>query len=132
MLLPFAVHLAFNGNCKKAFDYYQHCFGGELTVQTLGDTSFSKEMSRQMQEIVICATLQNAYFRLVGTDLTDEGRIVSGNNVSILIECKSFPERIKLIDKLVGRNFCAMRNTNPFINVTDKYSINWILSVNHS
>lgn len=126
---PFAVHLTFNGNCRQAFNYYQACFGGELTVQTLADTPHAGAMTRQMRTIVIWATLKNEYFRLAGTDLADEGRVVLGNNISLLVECKSFAERIKLINKLTGRNFCSLENTNPLINVTDKYSINWVLSV---
>ena len=98
-------------------------------MQTLADTPLGIGMSKQMRMAVICATLKNEYFKLMGTDLSDEGRIVTGNNVSILIECNSFNERTKLINKLIGRNFCSTANTNPLINVTDKYSINWILSV---
>jgi PhnB protein len=127
--LSFAVHLSFNGNCQQAFNYYQTCFGGELTVQTLGDTPYGSGMSDQMRKAVVCATLKNAYFKLVGTDLTEEGRIVSGNNVHILIECSCFEERTKLINKLIARNFCSSENTNPLINVIDKYSINWMLVV---
>ena len=130
--LPFAVHLVFNGNCRQAFNYYQACFGGELTVQTLADTLHGTGMSKQMRKVVIHATLKNKYFKLVGTDLTDEGRIVTGNNISILVECNSFTARAQLINKLVGRNFCSIENCNPLINVTDKYSINWILSVDQS
>lgn len=127
--LPFAVHLSFNGNCQQAFNYYQACFGGELTVQTMEDSPYGTGMSKQMQKAVICATLKSAYFKLMGTDLTDEDDIVPGNNVSIVIECDSFTERTRLINKLIGRNFCSSENTNPLINVTDKYSIHWILSV---
>jgi PhnB protein len=127
---PFAIHLSFNGNCKQAFNYYQTCFGGELTVQTLADTPLGARMSNQMRKAVVCATLKNAYFKLVGTDLTEGGNIVSGNNISILIECNSFDERTILINKLVSRNFCSTGNTNAFINVIDRYRINWILSVN--
>ena len=126
--LPFAVYLTFNGNCREAFNYYQTCVGGELTVQSLADTLRSNEMSRQMLNAVVSATLKNKYFKMVGTDLTDQGSIVSGNNMSILIECNSFDERARLINKLIGRNYCSIKNTNPLMNVTDKYRINWILS----
>jgi PhnB protein len=127
--LPFAVHLVFNGNCSQAFEYYKRCFGGELTIQTLGDTPHGKSMSTEMQKVVIYATLRNEYFKLAGTDLTDEDRIISGNNISILIECNSFTDRIKLINKLIGRNYCSMESNIPLINVTDKYGIHWILGV---
>ena len=130
--LLFAVYLVFNGNCREAFNYYQTCFGGELTAQTLADTVHGIGMNKQMRNLVIYATLKNEYFKLVGTDLTDERRIVPGNNVSILVECNSFTARAQLINKLVGRNFCSIENCNPLINVTDKYSINWILSASES
>ena len=126
----FAVHLSFNGNCREAFCYYQNRFGGKLTVQTMGDTPHGSAMSKQMQKIVVWATLQNQYFRLVGTDLQGEWDLVSGNNVSILIQCNSFTERTRLINKLVGRNFCSAENNNPLINITDPFSVRWILSVN--
>lgn len=127
--LPFAIHLSFNGNCLQAFSYYQTCFGGELTVETMGDTPYGPEMSQEMQNAVICATLKNDYFKLMGTDLTDEDSIVPGNNVSIVIECDSFTERNRLINRLTGRNLYSSENTNPQINVIDRYSIQWILSV---
>lgn len=127
--LPFAVYLSFNGNCRQAFGYYQSCFGGELTMQTLADSPHSKEMTREMQQVVISATLRNNYFKLMGTDLNDEGRLAAGNNISILIECDSFIERAKLIAKLIDKNFCSIENTNPLINVRDKFCINWILRV---
>ncbi|HYE54241.1 MAG TPA: hypothetical protein VD996_05335 [Chitinophagaceae bacterium] len=127
--LAFAVHLSFNGNCRQAFNYYKTCFGGELTVQTLADTPHGIGMNKEMRKAVVWATLKNEYFKLVGTDLTDEDSIVSGNNVSILIECPSFTERTKLINKLISRNFCSIENTNPLVNIIDIYRIRWILSV---
>lgn len=125
----FAVHLSFNGNCRQAFNYYQACFGGELTVQTMADTPHGTGLNKEMQKAVVWATLKNEYFKLVGTDLTDEDNIVSGNNVSILIECSSFTERTRLINKLINRNFCSAENTNPLVSIIDMYCISWILSV---
>jgi len=130
MGLPFAVYLVFNGNCRQAFNYYQWCLGGDLRVQTLADTPYGNEVDFEFREAVICATLENEYIKLVGTDLSAEGRIVSGNRMSIMIECDSFTHRAKLVNKLVGRNFCSLKNTDQLINVTDPYSVNWVLSVN--
>ncbi|WP_341836457.1 hypothetical protein WJU16_00965 [Chitinophaga pollutisoli] len=125
----FAVHLSFNGNCRQAFDYYRNCFGGALRVQTLADTPHGNEMDEDMRNAVVWATLENEYFKLVGTDLTEDGSIISGNNVSILVECPSFTERTRLINKLINRNICAFEYNNPLINVVDMYRVCWILSV---
>ncbi|WP_298714827.1 hypothetical protein [Chitinophaga sp.] len=125
----FAVHLSFNGNCRQAFDYYRKCFGGALSIQTLADTPHGSEMDEEMRSAVVWATLENQYFKLVGTDLTEDGSIVSGNNVSILVECPSFTERTRLINKLINRNICSFESTNPLINIVDMYRVCWILSV---
>lgn len=125
----FAVHLTFNGNCEQALLHYQKCFGGSLEVQTLADTPNGKSMSNRMQKVIVCATLKNEHFKLIGTDLTDDDGIITGNNMSILIECSSYDERIKLINNLVGRKFGLNINTNQLINVVDKYRMSWILSV---
>jgi PhnB protein len=125
----FAVHLSFNGNCKQAFNHYQICFGGELTVQTLADTPHGTGMSKEMRKMVLWATLRNEYFKLAGSDLLDESNIVTGSSISILIECSTFTERTRLINKLTGRNFCSMENTNPLVSVIDIYSTSWLLSV---
>lgn len=129
--LPFAVYLTFNGICRQAFRYYQDCFGGELSVQTMADTPLGGRMGKRMGETVICAILENEYLKLVGTDLTEEDRIVPGNNLGILIECGSFKERTGLISKLTGTSSSSTGDINPLINVTDKYSVRWILSVNN-
>ena len=127
----FAVYLSFNGNCSQAFNYYKACFGGSLTIQTLADTPDGIRMDQKMRKAVVVARLKNKYFNLVGTDLTDDGNIVAGNNISILIECHSFTERTRLINKLINRNFCSIENTSPLVNVVDCYRISWILSVNY-
>ncbi|WP_153800687.1 hypothetical protein [Foetidibacter luteolus] len=124
----FGVYLAFNGNCLQAFNYYQSCFGGDLSVQTMGATQHGRKMTRQMQEVVICATLENHYFKLMGTDLTTAGRLVPGNNISILVECNS-AERARFICNLAGNNYCPVSNTDHLIEITDRYRVHWIFSL---
>ncbi len=102
-----------------------------MTIQTLADTPDGILMNQRMRRAVIVARLKNKYFSLVGTDLTDEGNIVAGNNISILIKCQSFTERTRLINKLINRNFCSIENTNPLVHIVDCYHISWILSMNY-
>lgn len=124
-----AIYLTFNGNCRKAFSYYQHCFGGELSIQTLADTPDGFLMDSRMQQLVICASLETDYINLVGTDLSDDGKLIAGNRVAILLYCSSLAERARLINKLVERNFCSYQNDNALISVTDKFSVGWVLGL---
>ena len=98
-------------------------------MQTLADTPLGTGLQPEMRNAVVWATLENEYFKLVGTDLTDDASIFPGNNVSILIECSTFTERSRLINKLINRNICSIENTNPLVNIVDMYRICWILSV---
>ncbi len=126
MTKHFAVFLSFNGNCAQAFTYYQQCFGGELSIQTLGE---ELPCCENLKNAVVCATLRNKYFKLLGTDLTEDGRVTAGNNISILVECDSVSERAVLVGRLTGRYFCSYNSENRFIQLMDRYSVNWILGV---
>ena len=127
---PFAVYLTFNGNCREAFRYYQDCFGGELQVQTLADTPDGSRMERKMRNAVITAVLENDYLKLVGTDLSGEGRLVPGNKVSILVQCGSVNERASLIFRMTGVSAYVAEDRNPVVGITDRYSVRWLLSIN--
>ena len=32
------AYLRFNGKCREAMTFYQACLGGELTIQTVGES----------------------------------------------------------------------------------------------
>lgn len=125
----FVVFLTFSGQCRQALQYYQKCFGGELVLQTLGDTPEAWNMDKRMQDVVISATLTNNYFKLAATDLAGDSGVVIGNNISILIECASLSERGRLCDLLSGKKKGHSINGDKMVSVVDKYHINWLLSI---
>ncbi|HUP13550.1 MAG TPA: hypothetical protein VM187_15100, partial [Niastella sp.] len=86
-------------------------------------------LDKQMRDVVISATLTNNYFKLVATDLTSDGGIVIGNNISILVECDSLSERTRLSNFLTNHKSTCSLNHDKLISVLDKYNINWILSI---
>src|SRR4051812_3610794 len=43
-------YMTFNGNCREAMQFYQRSLGGELVLQTIGDSPLSDKMPRQMKE----------------------------------------------------------------------------------
>jgi PhnB protein len=112
------IYLTFNGQCRQALNYYRKCFGGELVVLQI-----------VMKNTIVSAVLINDYFKLVGTDLTGNDGIIIGNNISILIECASGAERSRIRDFLSENKNGRKNGGDNLINVTDKYKVNWILSV---
>ena len=43
-------YLTFSGNCREAMTFYQECFGGTLTFQTVGDSPMSGKLPKKMKK----------------------------------------------------------------------------------
>ena len=125
----FGIFLTFSGQCAQALKYYKKCFGGELLMQTMADEYNGINLDKQMQDVVVSATLTNNYFKLVATDLTGEAGIIIGNNISILVECASVNERDRFSNFLSDQKNANSLNRDKLISVLDRYNINWILTI---
>ena len=91
-------YLTFNGNCREAMDFYKNCLGGQLVVQTIGESPLADNMPVQMKECILHATLTNGNLVLMATDMVGEQGLQKGNGVSIAINCSS-DEEVRLIMK---------------------------------
>lgn len=126
------AYLSFNGNCREAMNFYKSCLGGELSLQTVGESPISSGLPMQMKNCVLHATLANKHFVLMGSDMVDDKRLVKGNAVSLVVQCKTEKELRRLYTTLARDG----RETSPLqINhwgkligtLTDKYDQNWML-----
>lgn len=124
------AYLTFNGNCKEAMHFYQDCLGGDLSLQTLGDSPKSDVMPQAMKECIIQASLKKENMLLMGTDMTED-KLLRGNSISILLECDSDAEMMRYYEKLAE----AGKATHPitetfwgtlFGGLTDKYGNHWL------
>ncbi len=129
------TYLTFNGNCKEAMTFYQHCLGGELTFQTVGESPESEGLPKVIKEYVLEAVLRNGNMVLRGTDLTDDP-LVQGNTMSILMECEDEVKMRHYYEKLAE----AGQETHPIANnffgglygmLTDRFGFQWLLRCRH-
>jgi PhnB protein len=51
------AYLTFEGNCRDAMDYYKQCLGGELNIQTVGETPMGAKASAEEKKAVMHAAL---------------------------------------------------------------------------
>ncbi|MBB2144312.1 VOC family protein [Pedobacter sp. LMG 31464] len=130
-------YLTFNGNCRKAMTFYQHCLGGELKFQTIGETPLTDKMTDKMKSYIVQATLTKGDLILIATDLvTDEG-LTKGNAVSLLLNCSSEEELNAYYNKLsVGAKATQAAEVNfwdtLFASITDEFGNNWLLNYNRN
>jgi PhnB protein len=125
-------YLTFNGNCKEAMEFYQSCIGGELLVQTIGESPMSEQMSKDMKNCILHSTLTKGEMILMGSDMVSEKGLVKGNAVSLLYNCESEEEIRRLYEQLgkdgtydhpIELSFWGAL----FGDLTDKFGNHWLL-----
>jgi PhnB protein len=126
------AYLTFNGNCREAMTFYQECFGGDLSLNTVSENVPALNMPERMQNCIVQATLFSQNLLLVGTDLVPEHGLLKGNAVSLLLKCIN-DDTLHLIYDYLSTEAVSVRP--PFstdfdrnmAEVTDKFGVPWLL-----
>ena len=126
-------YLTFNGNCREAMNFYKDCLGGELSLQTIGQSPLAAKMPPQMKECILHATLIKDSLVLMGSDMVGEKGLIKGNSVSLAINCSSDEEIQIFYEKLSagGNKDHALEQSfwgATFGDLTDKYGNHWLLN----
>ena len=125
-------YLTFNGNCKEAMTFYKNCLGGELELQTIGESPLADKMPVQMKDSILHATLTNDKLILMGSDMVGNNGLLKGNAVSLMLDCNSEKET-QLFYATLSEDGEA---THPleisfwgalFGGLTDKFGNHWLL-----
>lgn len=134
-MIQIRSYLTFNGNCREAMYFYKECFGGELHLQTIGQSLLSSQMSAKMKDTILHAELRNNNVVLMGSDMCGETGLIKGNSIAIALDCSTEMEAQILYKKLANGG-----NTNQplqetywgalFGSLTDKYGYNWLINHN--
>ena len=130
-------YLTFNGNCREAMTFYKECLGGELFVQTVGESPLSDKMPPQMKECILHATLTKGALVLMGSDMVDEKGLLKGNSVSLMLNCSSEEEIKTCFEKLSsgGKKDHPLEDSfwgALFGDLTDKFGNHWLLHFDKS
>jgi PhnB protein len=117
-----------------AMEFYRDVLGGELTLQTIGETPWAAEMPSMpgaTPEKIMHSTLAKGDWVIMAADMMDPTSFTKGDTVSLCLVCDSKPEIENLYAKLAegGEVFMALDKA-PFgwyAVVTDKFGIEWML-----
>jgi PhnB protein len=126
-------YLTFSGNCREAMTFYKECLGGELSLQTVGESPLSEQMPPQMKDCILHATLNKGAIVLQGSDMTPQSGLLKGNNVSLSLGCSSEEEIRNFYAKLSegGKADHTIEDSfwgALFGDLTDKFGNHWLLS----
>ncbi len=117
--------------------FYKECLGGELFVQTIGESPLSDKMPPQMKECILHATLTKDALVLMGSDMVDEKGLLKGNSVSLMLNCSSEEEIKTCFEKLSsgGKKDHPLEDSfwgALFGDLTDKFGNHWLLHFDKS
>jgi len=130
-------YLTFNGNCRQAMTFYRRCLGGELVLQTVGESPVAEKMPARMKGLILQATLTNGDMVLIGSDMTPETGLIRGNAVALMLNADSEKELTKCFQKLAagGEVTHPLQSTfwgALFGGLTDKFGNHWLLNYNQN
>ena len=100
--MQISPHLCFDGQCEKAFRYYQQILGGTLeTMLTYGDSPMAAEFESQWHDRILHATLRLDDYELLGADLRPKDyRKPQGFCVTLTID--ELPEAERVFQSLAS------------------------------
>ena len=132
------AYLTFDGNCREAMTFYQECFGGELTIQTVAESPMTEQTPEAEKDKVMHANLTKGDLVLMAADMIEhEGagneRVVRGNAITLSLDCSSEDEINMFFSNLSAGGQVTMPLAEQFWGatfgmLTDKFGLNWMLN----
>lgn len=127
------AYVGFNGKCAEAMNFYKDCLGGELMLQTIGDSPMASQFPENMKDKILHSSLTKGALLLMATDCTTPEGYISGNNVALSLSCSSEEEINSFFAKLCrdGKVMDSLKEAfwgATFGVLKDKFGITWMLN----
>jgi len=127
------AYITFNGNCREAMTFYRGSLGGELTIQTIGESPLGARCPAGKEHEIMHSSLVKGHLILMASDMMGEAKFVNVSNIALSLNCSS-EEEINafysslsaggtIIDPLKLQFWGAL-----FAVFTDKFGIRWMLN----
>jgi len=122
-------YLKFNGNCRQALESYKEIFGGQLSLQAIGDSPAAGQFPPAMNNRILHGSLAADGVTIFGTDVAGPN-LAQGNNLFLCLVCKSKEEIETLFSRLSqgGKVTTPLRQEffGTYGDLVDKFGINWM------
>lgn len=127
------TYLTFNGNCREAMTFYKECLGGELMLQTIGESPVSAEIPAFMKPFILHSSLTKGNLVLTASDMVPESGLTTGNTVSLLLDCNTEEEARTFYARLSADGIATHPLESTFWGalfggLTDKFGLHWLIN----
>jgi PhnB protein len=127
-------YIAFNNQCREAFEFYEKCFGGKIVAMIgYADTPAKEHMPADTGARIMHARLVLGDQVLMGCDahpgMSYDG--IRGNDVAVQVETPEEAERLfaalsegGTVQMPIGETFWSLR----FAMLTDRFGVPWMIN----
>ncbi len=125
-------YLFFDGKCKEAMEFYHGILGGDLSIQTVGESPMAENMPDSKDRVLHAAIMIDGNLMLMASDtMMPEQKADMGGGVSNTIICDSKEEIETFFAKLSDGGNVDTPLEDAFFgtigNLTDKFGVRWML-----
>ncbi|WP_276483696.1 VOC family protein [Paraflavitalea pollutisoli] len=129
-------YLNFDGNAEEAFRFYQSVFGGELSVQKMGQAPGTEQMSESEKNRAMHVSLPigNGQCLMASDCVPSAGHVLTvGNNNYISLSPDSREEADRIFNGLTPGGQIEMPMADMFWgdyfgSFADKYGVRWMIN----
>ena len=123
-------YLHFAGNCREAMEFYKDCLGGELHIETVGNSPAAQHMPPETHNSVMHAELRLGHFTLMDSDMFDAAELANKSDISLCLICGSTAETQGLFAKLARGGNVTHELKEEFFgtfgDLIDRYGNRWM------
>ena len=130
-MLELHPYLIFDGNCREAMKFYQNCIGGELNLQTVGESPAAEHMPASARDLIMHSTLSwHGTTLFFASDMMGRDPLRHGNALAVTLIYKDPQPMAATLDKLVagGKVDHALKQEffGTYGDLHDQYGVRWM------
>ena len=127
-----APYLNFSGNTREAMEFYTSVLGGQLEMQTFGESGM--HASEENKNKIMHATLKNDALSFMASDGNAEHPVHMGNNIHMSIMGTDEATLTKYFNGLAEGGNVDMPLAKQFWGdtfgmFTDKFGVHWMVNI---
>lgn len=131
-MMQLSPYLNFKGNAGEAMKFYHKVLGGELKLQTFGESGQAKNDAEK--DLLIHGELQTKEFTFYATDGNEEHPVTFGNSVNMCLMGEDEETLTKYFNELSEGGTVNMPLAKQFWGdtygqFTDKFGIHWMVNI---
>jgi PhnB protein len=132
MKTTLSPYLNFMGQTREAMEFYHAVLGGELTMQTYGESGQSKDESEK--ELVMHAVLKTDDLMFMAADGNKEHQVHMGDNIQMSLGGSDEEALTKYFNGLAEGGKVTMPLAKQFWGDTfgmliDKFGVHWMVNI---